>query len=99
LAQFFQKGDWRSGYYRDQTLMMALGMLQPEEFFSMIYGDPDESINPSTGGRNFNNHFSSRNIDADGRIENLSGNTTPHPISHPLEVKCPVRLAWRKLRK
>jgi pyruvate/2-oxoglutarate/acetoin dehydrogenase E1 component/TPP-dependent pyruvate/acetoin dehydrogenase alpha subunit len=71
-AKTFRKGDWRSGYYRDQTFMLALGLLQPDEFFSMIYGDTDESMNPSTGGRNFNNHFSTRNIDVDGRMHNHS---------------------------
>ena len=71
-AKTFQKGDWRSGYYRDQTFMLALGLLQPEEFFAMIYGDTDENINPSTGGRNFNNHFSTSNINADGEIKDLS---------------------------
>lgn len=72
LAKTFQKGDWRSGYYRDQTFMLALGLLKPEEFFAMIYGDTDESINPSTGGRNFNNHFSTPNVDQNGEIKNLS---------------------------
>ncbi|GAP68484.1 pyruvate/2-oxoglutarate/acetoin dehydrogenase complex, dehydrogenase (E1) component [Bacteroidales bacterium 6E] len=71
-AKKFMKGDWRSGYYRDQTFMLALGLLQPEEFFAMIYGDTDVSFNPSTGGRNFNNHFSTRNINDKGEIENLS---------------------------
>ncbi|MCY1723327.1 thiamine pyrophosphate-dependent enzyme [Prolixibacteraceae bacterium Z1-6] len=71
-AKTFQKGDWRSGYYRDQTFMLALGLLQPEEFFSMIYGDTDEEINPSTAGRNFNNHFSTPNINEEGEIKNLA---------------------------
>jgi len=71
-AKTFQKGDWRSGYYRDQTFMLALGLLQPEEFFSMIYGDTDENINPSTAGRNFNNHFTTTNISEHGEIKNLS---------------------------
>ncbi|HPR31703.1 MAG TPA: thiamine pyrophosphate-dependent enzyme [Prolixibacteraceae bacterium] len=66
LAKTFRKGDWRSGYYRDQTFMLALGLLQPEEFFAMIYGETDPELNPSTGGRNFNNHFTSPNIGADG---------------------------------
>jgi pyruvate/2-oxoglutarate/acetoin dehydrogenase E1 component/TPP-dependent pyruvate/acetoin dehydrogenase alpha subunit len=72
-AKTFQKGDWRSGYYRDQTFMLALGLLQPEEFFSMIYGDTDDEINPSTGGRNFNNHFRTSNINEKGEIKNLAG--------------------------
>ncbi len=71
-AKNFRKGDWRSGYYRDQTFMLALGLLEPEEFFAMIYGDTDDSINPSTGGRNFNNHFSTRNISESGEIKNLA---------------------------
>ncbi len=71
MAKVFKKGDWRSGYYRDQTFMLALGLLQPEEFFSMIYGEIDEAKNPSTVGRNFNNHFSTQNIDENGEIKNL----------------------------
>ena len=71
FAKTFRKGDWRSGYYRDQTFMLALDLLKPEEFFAMIYGDTDVDFNPSTGGRNFNNHFSTANIDSDGRIQNL----------------------------
>lgn len=70
-AKAFKKGDWRSGYYRDQTFMLALGLLKPEEFFSMIYGDIDEDKNPSTVGRNFNNHFSTSNIDENGEIKDL----------------------------
>lgn len=71
-AKTFKKGDWRSGYYRDQTFMLALGLLQPEEFFSMIYGDTSEESNPSTAGRNFNNHFSTSNINSKGEIKDLS---------------------------
>ncbi|WP_320112235.1 thiamine pyrophosphate-dependent enzyme [Draconibacterium orientale] len=71
-AKNFKKGDWRSGYYRDQTFMLALGLLEPEEFFAMIYGDTDDEINPSTGGRNFNNHFSTRNINDSGEIKDLA---------------------------
>mgnify|MGYP000241763969 CR=1 FL=1 len=70
-ARAFKKGDWRSGYYRDQTFMLKLGLLQPEEFFSMIYGETDENLNPSTVGRNFNNHFSTQNIDENGEIKDL----------------------------
>lgn len=72
MARTFRKGDWRSGYYRDQTFMLALGLMQPEEFFAMIYGDTDVEFNPSTGGRNFNNHFTTSNISDDGKIENLA---------------------------
>lgn len=66
LAKFFQKGDWRSGYYRDQTFMMAAGLLSPEQFFALLYGDTDIRNNPHNGGRSFNNHFSTPNHDGNG---------------------------------
>ncbi len=70
-AKNFRNGDWRSGYYRDQTFMMAAGLLNPEEFFAQIYGDTDIENNPATGGRNFNNHHATRNFsDGDG-LDNL----------------------------
>ena len=52
--------------------MLTLGLLQPEEFFAMIYGETDDRLNPSTGGRNFNNHFTTANINEEGEIKNLS---------------------------
>jgi 2-oxoisovalerate dehydrogenase E1 component len=71
-ARCFEKGDWRSGYYRDQTFMLAAGLLTPEEFFAQLYGNTDSQLNPSTGGRNFNNHFATPNILPDGSWENLA---------------------------
>jgi len=70
-AKNFTKGDWRSGYYRDQTFMLAAGLLNPEEFFSQIYGDTDIENNPSTGGRNFNNHHATRNYGIENGLDNL----------------------------
>ncbi|HEY3388032.1 MAG TPA: thiamine pyrophosphate-dependent enzyme, partial [Prolixibacteraceae bacterium] len=70
-AKYFTKGDWRSGYYRDQTFMLASGLLNPEEFFSQIYGDTDIENNPSTGGRNFNNHHATRNYGIESGLDNL----------------------------
>ena len=70
-AKNFTKGDWRSGYYRDQTFMLAAGLLNPEEFFSQIYGDTDIENNPSTGGRNFNNHHATRNFGIENGLDNL----------------------------
>jgi len=70
-AKYFLKGDWRSGYYRDQTFMMAAHLLSPEEFFSQIYGDTDLENNPSTGGRNFNNHHATRTYGKGIGLDNL----------------------------
>ncbi|HZL76962.1 MAG TPA: thiamine pyrophosphate-dependent enzyme [Bacteroidales bacterium] len=66
LAKQFRDGDWRSGYYRDQTWMMAMGLYDSLEFFHQLYGNTDKKINPGSGGRVFNNHFSVPNINPDG---------------------------------
>lgn len=71
MAANFKKGDWRSGYYRDQTFILALGELSATEFFSQMYGDTDSQLNPSSSGRNFNNHFASANYNEDGTFRNL----------------------------
>ncbi len=67
MARSFKKGDWRSGYYRDQTFMFAAGMMTLEEFFAQLYGDTDLQFNPSTGGRLMNNHFATRVLDNQGQ--------------------------------
>lgn len=66
IARTFGKGDWRSGYYRDQTWMMALDLLTLEEFFAQLYAHADPAFDPNSGGRNMNGHFSTQLIDADG---------------------------------
>ncbi|PLX14728.1 MAG: transketolase [Salinivirgaceae bacterium] len=71
MARQFKKGDWRSGYYRDQTLMLATDMYTPEEFFASLYGHTSLKHNPSHGGRSFNNHFGTRSLDENGEWKNL----------------------------
>ena len=71
MAKQFKEGDWRSGYYRDQTWMMAMGLYNSLEFFHQLYGNTDREINPGSGGRVFNNHFSVPNINPDGSWRNL----------------------------
>lgn len=66
LAKQFRNGDWRSGYYRDQTWMMAMGLYDSLEFFHQLYGNTDRTISHGSGGRVFNNHFSIPNINTDG---------------------------------
>jgi pyruvate/2-oxoglutarate/acetoin dehydrogenase E1 component/TPP-dependent pyruvate/acetoin dehydrogenase alpha subunit len=61
MARVFQKGDWRAGYYRDQTLMFALGVSSPEDFFGQLYADCDND--PFSGGRQMNAHFATPNVD------------------------------------
>lgn len=70
LAKQFKKGDWRSGYYRDQTFMMATGMVTIFEFFSQLYASPDLEFDPSSAGRQMNCHFATRTLDEQGNFKN-----------------------------
>ncbi len=72
MARAFKDGDWRSGYYRDQTFMLATGMITLENFFSQLYGDTDLAFNPDNGGRMMNNHFATRSIDNHGNWKDLT---------------------------
>src|SRR6056297_229272 len=72
MARNFRNGDWRSGYYRDHTFVMAAGMLTAEQFFYQLYGFTDETLNPGSAGRNFNNHFASISLNEDGSWKDLA---------------------------
>ena len=72
LARQFRNGDWRSGYYRDQTWMMAMGLYDSVEFFHQLYGNTDADVNHGSQGRVFNNHFSVPNINTDGTWRDLT---------------------------
>jgi len=72
LAKQFKNGDWRSGYYRDQTWMMAMGLYDSLEFFHQLYGNIDDQFDAGSGGRVFNNHFSVPNINRDGTWRDLT---------------------------
>ena len=71
LAKQFQNGDFRSGYYRDQTLMMAIDQLNVQQYFAALYAHTDVNHEPASGGRQMGGHFATRNIDADGEWKNL----------------------------
>lgn len=64
MARAFRKGDWRSGYYRDQTFMMAIGECSIEDYFAQLYADSDND--PFSGGRQMNSHFATATVDGDG---------------------------------
>jgi pyruvate/2-oxoglutarate/acetoin dehydrogenase E1 component/TPP-dependent pyruvate/acetoin dehydrogenase alpha subunit len=67
MAHAFELGDYRAGYYRDQTLMFALGELTLEQFFAQLYADADLEREPSSAGRSMTGHFASRWLDEQGR--------------------------------
>jgi pyruvate/2-oxoglutarate/acetoin dehydrogenase E1 component/TPP-dependent pyruvate/acetoin dehydrogenase alpha subunit len=64
MARAFKKGDWRSGYYRDQTFIFALGLSSVEQFFAQLYADAEND--PFSGGRQMNSHYATPNIDDEG---------------------------------
>ena len=66
FARACKRGDWRSGYYRDQTLMMALGESTLQNFFAQLYGVPDIEYDPDSGGRQMSCHYASRLVDSAG---------------------------------
>ncbi|WP_250631244.1 alpha-ketoacid dehydrogenase subunit alpha/beta [Rhodoflexus caldus] len=71
MAKAFRKGDFRSGYYRDQTFMFALGALTLEQYFAQLYAHTDIEAEPATGGRCMNGHFATRSLDKNGKWKNL----------------------------
>ena len=71
MDKVFKNGDFRSGYYRDQTFMMASGLLTVQEFFAQLYAHPSLEADPSSAGRSMNGHFSTRSINDDGSWRNL----------------------------
>ena len=70
MARASQKGDWRSGYYRDQTWMFMLGVMNIQEFFAQLYAHADVTHESNTGGRSMNAHFANRFINPDGSWKN-----------------------------
>lgn len=72
LAKAFKKGDFRSGYYRDQTFMMAIGELSPQQFFAGLYAHSDIEADPMSGGRQMGGHFATHSLDKDGNFKNLT---------------------------
>lgn len=66
LAKVFKNGDWRSGYYRDQTFMLAAGLMTVKQFFAQLYADPSLEKEPMTAGRQMNGHYATRWLDRYG---------------------------------
>jgi TPP-dependent pyruvate/acetoin dehydrogenase alpha subunit len=83
IARSFQKGDWRSGYYRDQTWLFHIGAHTIQEFFAQLYAHADVSAEPAMAGRSMNAHFASRFIRDDGSWKdqtncfNISADVSP----------------------
>ncbi|HSN08670.1 MAG TPA: thiamine pyrophosphate-dependent enzyme [Hanamia sp.] len=72
MAKFFMPGDFRAGYYRDQTFMFASGMATIEQFFAQLYADPDLKNDPFSAGRQMNSHFATKFVDENGNWLDLA---------------------------
>jgi len=72
MAKAFQNGDFRSGYYRDQTFMMAIGQLSIQQFFAGLYGHTDLAHDPMSAGRQMGGHFATHSLDENGNWNNLT---------------------------
>ncbi len=72
MAKAFQKGDFRSGYYRDQTFMMAIGELNAQQFFAGLYAHTDINADPMSAGRQMGGHFATHSLNEDGSWKNLT---------------------------
>ena len=72
MAKIFRNGDHRSGYYRDQTFMLAIGELTLEEYFAQLYAHTEVAADPASAGRLMNGHFATRMLDDRGEFRKLS---------------------------
>ena len=85
MAHSFRHGDTRSGYYRDQTLMLTLGITTIREFFAQLYANTDVEADPASAGRQMNGHFANRQLNPDGswrsqtEMYNTSADVSPKP--------------------
>ncbi|MFN8385092.1 MAG: thiamine pyrophosphate-dependent enzyme [Anaerolineales bacterium] len=92
IARHFHKGDWRSGYYRDQTWMFMLNVMSIQEFFAQLYAHADVEHESNTGGRSMNAHFASRFFHSDGswknqtEMYNVSSDVSPTGSQMPRTV-------------
>jgi 2-oxoisovalerate dehydrogenase E1 component len=96
MAKVFRKGDFRSGYYRDQTFMFAIGEITIQEFFAQLYAHTDVDADPSTAGRSMNAHFATRLLNPDGTWKDLANQYNSASDVSPVGTQLPrlVGLAY-----
>lgn len=96
MARAARPGDWRTGYYRDQTFMFAAGLLTLQEFFAQLYAHADVNADPATAGRSMNAHFATRSLDANGEWKDLTAQVNSAADISPTAAQMPraVGLAY-----
>ncbi|MFO7539863.1 MAG: thiamine pyrophosphate-dependent enzyme [Chloroflexota bacterium] len=89
MAKAFHKGDWRSGYYRDQTFMFAIGASNIQQFFAQLYAHADVQHDPNSAGRQMNAHFATRSLNPDGSWKDLTQQYNSAPDQSPTGAQMP----------
>jgi pyruvate/2-oxoglutarate/acetoin dehydrogenase E1 component/TPP-dependent pyruvate/acetoin dehydrogenase alpha subunit len=99
LAKAFKNGDFRSGYYRDQTFMMAIGQLTIEQFFSGLYANTNIEQEPMSGGRQMGGHFGTHSLDDNGNWKNLTNQKNSSADISPTAGQMPRLLGLAQASK
>ena len=99
MAKAFKNGDFRSGYYRDQTFMMAINQLTPQQFFAGLYAHADIEQEPMSAGRQMGGHFATHSIDEDGNWKNLTAQKNSSSDISPTAGQMPRLLGLAQASK
>ena len=99
MAKAFKKGDWRSGYYRDQTFMMAIGELSVEQFFAGLYANTNLELEPMSAGRQMGGHFVTHSIDENGNWKDLTKQYNSSADISPTAAQMPRLLGLAQASK
>ncbi len=99
MAKFFKNGDFRSGYYRDQTFMMAIGELSIQQFFAGLYGHNDIAHDPMSAGRQMGGHFTTHSLNEDGTWKNLTKQKNSSADISPTAAQMPRLLGIAQASK
>jgi pyruvate/2-oxoglutarate/acetoin dehydrogenase E1 component/TPP-dependent pyruvate/acetoin dehydrogenase alpha subunit len=99
MAKAFKKGDWRSGYYRDQTFMMAIGELSIEQFFAGLYANTNLELEPMSAGRQMGGHFVTHSLDENGNWKDLTTQFNSSADISPTAAQMPRLLGLAQASK
>ncbi|MEJ2162390.1 MAG: thiamine pyrophosphate-dependent enzyme, partial [Robiginitalea sp.] len=99
MARAFKNGDFRSGYYRDQTFMMALDLLSPKAFFHGLYATTDLEKEPMSAGRQMGGHFGTHSLNEDGSWKDLTAQPNSSPDISPTAGQMPRLLGLAQASK
>lgn len=99
MAKAFKNGDFRSGYYRDQTFMMAIGKLTPQQFFAGLYAHTDIEQEPMSAGRQMGGHFTTHSLDEHGNWKNLTKQKNSSSDISPTAAQMPRLLGLAQASK